>query len=198
MKSIILFSGGIDSLLTWSILKEFSDPIALIIDYYQNEEEEIAATNLIKHYNIDHRYEYIPTLSQPDNKHETNYIPCRNAIMLMIAASHAIKEEASLIGLGINKDDYTDYVDCRLDFILTCEDLLRYYSKNLMINVPLLWLTKTEIIKKALDKNLALNLTWTCYTPVNGLSCGACNACKLRLKSFAELGQIDPIKYVQS
>lgn len=198
MKSIILFSGGIDSLLTWSILKEFSDPIALVIDHGQNDEELNAANDLIKYYDIDYMYETIPALSQLDNKHGTNYIPCRNALMLIIAASHAIREEATLVGLGINKDDYTDYVDCRLDFILTCEDLLRMYSKNLMINVPLLWLTKTEIIKKALDRNLALELTHTCYTPVDGLSCGTCNACKLRLKSFAELVQTDPIKYVQS
>jgi 7-cyano-7-deazaguanine synthase len=197
MKSIILFSGGIDSLLTWSILKEYSDPIAIMIDRHTNDAELDAAYKLVQHYNIPYKWEEMPELYQPENYHTTNYIPCRNALMLTIAANHAIKEGASQIAIGINKDDYNDYVDCRLNFIQAFEDVLRLYDKNLMIMAPLIWLTKTEIIKRATTKNLALEMTHTCYFSSKE-ACGSCNACKLRLKSFQEAGLKDPIKYVQS
>lgn len=196
MKSIILFSGGIDSLLTWHIAKQFSNPIALLLDRGQSEEELGSAHDLIQHYDIDYRFDSIPFLSQPNNKHETNYIPCRNAMMLTLAASYAIQEQSTLISIGVNKEDYDNYVDCRIQFIRDFEKMIYHYDDQIRIDTPLINLTKVEIIKRCIKDNLALELTHTCYTPIEGLSCGTCNACILRLKAFAELGLNDPIKYV--
>jgi 7-cyano-7-deazaguanine synthase len=199
MKSIILFSGGIDSLLTWHLAKEVSEPIALILDRDQPAEEINAAYDLVDHHNMEYIYDHIPRLRQYNNYHTTNYIPCRNALMLIIAASYAIDEGTSFIGIGVNKDDYNDYVDCRPEFIRNCENMLSCYfstETSPYIYTPLIELTKKDIIKLAIEEDLPLELTHTCYTPVDGLSCGFCNACILRLKAFAELGKKDPIKYV--
>ena len=38
--------------------------------------------------------------------------------------------------------------------------------------------------------------TVSCYDPgANGEACGACDACQLRLKGFAENSATDPVKY---
>ena len=40
-------------------------------------------------------------------------------------------------------------------------------------------------------------LTWTCYDPQPGvLSCGQCDACRLRIAAFERLGLRDPLPYV--
>uniref|UniRef100_UPI004056D97A 7-cyano-7-deazaguanine synthase n=1 Tax=Candidatus Electrothrix sp. TaxID=2170559 RepID=UPI004056D97A len=40
-------------------------------------------------------------------------------------------------------------------------------------------------------------MTHSCYDPVNGLACGHCDACILRLQGFAEAGLVDPAPYVE-
>jgi 7-cyano-7-deazaguanine synthase len=64
------------------------------------------------------------------------------------------------------------------------------------IHVPLIVLSKKEIIKLGHDLNLDFSMTHTCYDPKNnGKSCGLCDACILRLEGFKEAGLIDPISY---
>jgi 7-cyano-7-deazaguanine synthase len=38
--------------------------------------------------------------------------------------------------------------------------------------------------------------TISCYDPKGNNACGLCDACKLRLKGFAEAGTIDRTKYI--
>ncbi|MCI0399191.1 MAG: 7-cyano-7-deazaguanine synthase, partial [Chloroflexi bacterium] len=49
--------------------------------------------------------------------------------------------------------------------------------------------------KSALGLTLGVDyaLTTSCYDPASdGSPCGACDACRLRLKGFSEAGQSDP------
>jgi 7-cyano-7-deazaguanine synthase len=57
-------------------------------------------------------------------------------------------------------------------------------------------MTKAEIIRKGLDLGVDYGKTHSCYDPdPNGLACGRCDSCRLRLKGFAEAGEKDPAKY---
>lgn len=57
-------------------------------------------------------------------------------------------------------------------------------------------MTKGEIIKKGLGLGLDYSLTWSCYDPTpEGLACGLCDSCQLRLKGLKEAGVKDPIRY---
>ena len=39
-------------------------------------------------------------------------------------------------------------------------------------------------------------MSWSCYDPrPEGLACGLCDSCRLRLKGFAEAGFEDPLNY---
>jgi len=67
---------------------------------------------------------------------------------------------------------------------------------GLKIHTPLIQLTKAEIVRRGLELGVDYSLTRTCYEPTeNGHACGACDACLLRLKGFAENGISDPAPY---
>jgi 7-cyano-7-deazaguanine synthase len=62
--------------------------------------------------------------------------------------------------------------------------------------VPLLELTKAEIIERGLELGVDYTLTLSCYDPSpEGAACGRCDACLLRLKGFRENGIEDPAPY---
>ena len=57
-------------------------------------------------------------------------------------------------------------------------------------------MSKAEIIRKGLELGLDYGLTWSCYDPhPDGVACGFCDSCQLRLKGFSEAGMQDPISY---
>jgi 7-cyano-7-deazaguanine synthase len=66
----------------------------------------------------------------------------------------------------------------------------------LKIHTPLIHLSKAEIIRRGLELGVDYSLTVTCYDPsTTGEACGECDACRLRLKGFAENGIVDPASY---
>jgi 7-cyano-7-deazaguanine synthase len=55
---------------------------------------------------------------------------------------------------------------------------------------------KEEIIRKGLSLGVDYSMTHSCYDPgEDGVACGECDACLLRLKGFAEAGLKDPLLY---
>jgi 7-cyano-7-deazaguanine synthase len=51
-------------------------------------------------------------------------------------------------------------------------------------------------VQAGLALGVDYGLTITCYDPsASGEACGACDACLLRLKGFAEAGVADPARY---
>ena len=67
-------------------------------------------------------------------------------------------------------------------------------GKPIQIKIPILHMTKAEIIKKGVELNVPFDKTWSCYIGGNK-ACGRCDSCMLRLKGFKEAGFKDPIKY---
>jgi 7-cyano-7-deazaguanine synthase len=63
------------------------------------------------------------------------------------------------------------------------------------IRTPLIDLTKAEIIRLGISLGVDYSLTWSCYDPIEGLACGACDSCQLRRKGFEQAGVADPIRY---
>jgi hypothetical protein len=64
------------------------------------------------------------------------------------------------------------------------------------IHTPLINLSKADIIKKGTELGVDYSLTCSCYAPLpDGMACGECDSCRLRLKGFEEAGFRDPIFY---
>ncbi|HEY6839330.1 MAG TPA: 7-cyano-7-deazaguanine synthase QueC, partial [Geobacteraceae bacterium] len=132
------------------------------------------------------------------------YVPARNTIFLSFALGWAEVLGAFDIFIGVNALDYSGYPDCRPEFIAAYEAMANLATKaavegkgRFAIHTPLIHLTKAEIIRKGVALGVDYGLTHSCYDPTpEGLACGKCDSCRLRLKGFAEAGMTDPAKYV--
>jgi 7-cyano-7-deazaguanine synthase len=144
-----------------------------------------------------------------DNESEeipVTYVPARNTIFLSYALAFAEVIESTDIFLGVNALDYSGYPDCRPEYIAAFEAMANLATRagvegthRLRVHTPLISLTKAEIIVLGTELGVDYSLTTSCYDPsADGLACGRCDACQLRLKGFAEAGIDDPIQYVTS
>ena len=132
------------------------------------------------------------------------YVPARNTIFLSFCLAWAEVLGATDIFIGVNAVDYSGYPDCRPEYVAAYERMANLATRGgvegttpLKIQTPLLHLTKREIIELGLSLGVDYSITVSCYDPTAaGEACGHCDACKLRLKGFAEAGVEDPAAYV--
>ncbi len=126
------------------------------------------------------------------------YVPYRNGIFLSIAGAIAEQEDAEAIYIGVVEEDSSGYPDCREEFIDSIAQTINLGTKpqtKIKIITPLVTLKKEDIVKKAMEYQVPLELTWSCYQ--NSLkACGVCDSCRLRLKGFSKAGQKDQIDYL--
>jgi len=143
-------------------------------------------------------------LSNPDQIPPT-YVPVRNTIFLSYALAWAEVLGAFDIFIGVNTTDYSGYPDCRAEFITAFEKLANLATAAAIqgkgqyrIHTPIINMTKAQIILTGIKLGVDYSLTHSCYDPdKQGRSCGRCDACRLRLKGFAEAGLRDPIEYIK-
>ncbi|AFY62637.1 7-cyano-7-deazaguanine synthase QueC [Synechococcus sp. PCC 6312] len=133
------------------------------------------------------------------------YVPARNTIFLSFALSYAEALEAQRVYIGVNALDYSGYPDCCPDYVAAMQTVFDLGTKTgregkqITITAPLINLHKTEIIQLGNRLGVPWLKTWSCYSDGGRgevpMACGVCDACRLRLAAFAELGLVDPIPY---
>ena len=224
--AVVLLSGGLDSATTLAIARSRGyETYALSFDYGQRHRQELDAARRIANsvaakehriIKIDNQIfagsALINDVDVPKSRSEeeigrgipSTYVPARNTIFLAHALAWAETIPAGHIFIGANAIDYSGYPDCRPEFIALFETLANVGTKagaegaRIQIHAPLIKLSKAEIIRKAVELNVDLSLTHSCYDPMpDGRACGECDSCQLRLKGFREAGVTDPIKYAR-
>lgn len=221
-KAIVLLSGGLDSTVTAYIAKKnigkMGELYAVTFDYGQTHHKEIVfARDVAKELGVvEHLEEWelrIPAESSllvegseqvPTEEVEgipSTWVPQRNSIFLALAFAWAETIGADSIYIGVNNVDYSGYPDCRPEFINSMERALNLASKRfietgreIMIEAPLQYLAKVDIIKLGASLGADFSKTWSCYRG-EVRACGRCPSCLIRLKAFKELGLDDPIEY---
>lgn len=222
-KAITLLSGGLDSTVSLAYaISEGYDVIPLTLHYGQRHVRELQSAKAVaKHYGLK-RHVFIDldlssfrtsALISPDvdvplkrdvseigSDIPVTYVPARNIIFLSIAAGLCESEGAEAIFIGANAIDYSGYPDCRPAFFRAFEHTLQVGTKAgveghaPVIEHPLLYLTKADIVRLGEKLNAPLGLTWSCYSG-GAKACGKCDSCLLRLKGFEEAGSNDRIEY---
>ena len=130
------------------------------------------------------------------------YVPARNTIFLSLALGWAEVLGARHIFVGANAVDYSGYPDCRPEYLKAYEAMANLATKaavegrRIAIRAPLIELPKKEIVKLAIELGVDPAETVSCYQPdAEGRACGACDACRLRKKGFADAGIADSTRY---
>lgn len=225
--AVVLLSGGLDSTTTLAIARERGfAPHAMTFRYGQTHEHEIACARRIAEgagvaqhtvVEIDLRAfggsaltgeGSVPKDRHPDDMADgipVTYVPARNTIFLSFALAWAEVLGAADIFIGVNAVDYSGYPDCRPEYIAAYQHMANLATRAgveghtaMRIHTPLIDLTKAEIINTGLELGVDYGMTNTCYDPSpEGLACGHCDACLLRLKGFAEAGVPDPARYIE-
>ncbi|HEX7127317.1 MAG TPA: 7-cyano-7-deazaguanine synthase QueC [Thermodesulfobacteriota bacterium] len=224
-KAVVLLSGGLDSTTTLAIARARGfAPYALTFRYGQRHAVEIEAARrvaerlgAVEHVVIDidlRRFGGsaltadidIPRDRSPEDMAHgipVTYVPARNTIFLSFALAWAEVLGAEDVFIGVNALDYSGYPDCRPEYVEAFQRMANLATKagaegrqRLTIHAPLIRMTKAEIVKTGLELGVDYALTTSCYDPApDGAPCGRCDACRLRLKGFAEAGVADPLRY---
>ncbi|MCD4698944.1 MAG: 7-cyano-7-deazaguanine synthase QueC [Phycisphaerae bacterium] len=143
------------------------------------------------------------TIHNPQLAIPVTYVPARNTIFLSVALGYAEVIGAFDIFIGVNAVDYSGYPDCRGEFIRAFETMANLATAaaaegrgRFRIRTPLLEMSKGQIIRTGLAMGVDYSLTHSCYDPSDdGLACGRCDACRIRLAGFAEAEAKGPVKY---
>ena len=217
-KAICIMSGGMDSTLGAYMVKKMGyEVVALHFNYGQRtQEKELLCFDkicddlgVLKRYVLDldffakigasaliDKSIEVPTGGVEEGVPVT-YVPFRNGIFLSIAGALAEKEGAEIICIGVVEEDSSGYPDCRESFIKSIEQSINLGTKEetkIKIYMPLVHLKKSQIVQHALELEVLLEHTWSCYKDEER-ACGVCDSCRLRLNGFKVAGVKDPLEY---
>jgi 7-cyano-7-deazaguanine synthase len=225
-RAVLLLSGGLDSSTLLALaIRDGYEVYAMSFRYGQRHAHEIAAAKRIAEsygvaghviVDIDLRIfggsALTADIAVPKDRMAADmssgipitYVPARNTIFLSYALAWAEVLGARDIFIGVNAVDYSGYPDCRPEYVSAYERLANLATKaaveelsRIRIRAPLLDLTKAEIITLGASLDVDYGMTSSCYDPTaDGVACGRCDSCKLRLKGFADAGRRDPARYV--
>ncbi|HUT58832.1 MAG TPA: 7-cyano-7-deazaguanine synthase QueC [Phycisphaerae bacterium] len=223
--AVVLLSGGLDSATALAVARERGFAChALSFDYGQRHRFELVAAGRVAEAlgAVKHRVVKldlsaaggfgrsaltdridVPKDRADDGGVPVTYVPARNTIFLAVALGYAEAIGAFDIFIGVNAIDYSGYPDCRPEFIEAFERLANLGTAagaeghgRFAVHAPLIGMTKGQIIRTGLALGVDYSLTHSCYDPsADGLACGHCDACRLRLAGFAEAGATDPLAY---
>jgi 7-cyano-7-deazaguanine synthase len=220
--AVVLLSGGLDSAtcLAWALREGFVAH-ALTVRYGQRHAIEIERAQAVaqlgpaaSHRIVDIDLSFLSGsaltdrgVAVPKSRSETEmgtgipstYVPARNTIFLALAMAWGESLGARDLVIGVNAVDFSGYPDCRPAFLRAFEALAACGTKagaegeSWRVHAPLLQLSKSEIVRRAVAWGAPYGTTVSCYDPgTAGSPCGSCDACLIRARGFREAGVEDP------
>lgn len=198
-KSIILLSGGLDSLVSLGLAKEeYNVELALTFDYGQKslKQEIDASSQISKYYGLKHEIVELPFLKNithtsvvsddevPTDMYGTTesakavWVPNRNGLFLNIAGAYADSYGYSHILIGANKEEGQTFPDNTQEFIDGVNASFKYSTMaQPKVVAPLINYDKNDIVRLALEKKMPLEMVKSCYND-GEKNCGNCESCK--------------------
>lgn len=123
----------------------------------------------------------IDSLKASQQSAQAVWVPNRNGVFINIAAAFAEVLDCDTIVAGFNAEEAATFSDNSPEYVERCNEALRYSTQNHPTVVsPTLHMSKTEIVERASDHDLPLEMLHSCYREGPG-HCWACESC-LRLK----------------
>ena len=129
----------------------------------------------------------------------STFVPGRNLVFFIYAAALADRRGIDVLIGGMGEADYSGYPDCRRATIDAMQETLRLgMERPFTLETPLMHLSKAKVwaLAQELGGEALIDLTvresHTCYRGERGTlhswgyGCGACPACDLRAKGWAE------------
>ncbi len=216
-RSIVLLSGGMDSLVTAAIANRESAELCFLHANYgqRTQRRELwCFKRLCEFYHpVQSKLIDLPWLGRMGGSALTDkqikagkdhrsgivtntYVPFRNAILISAAVAWAEVIDANTIWIGAVEQDSNGYPDCRETFFRWMQAAIKEGSKvsDIELVTPVIAMSKKQVVEKGFELHAPFTYSWSCYFD-NDLACGECNSCLLRRNAFVAAGISDPIKY---
>lgn len=220
MKTVVIVSGGMDSVTLAHVLKHEGHDVRLVsFDYGQRHSKELKFAQQCAH-DIKAKHDVIDLtnitklisrsaltsndIDVPDGHYaqdtmKQTIVPNRNSIMASIAIGIAVNEDADHVALGIHAGDHYIYPDCRPTFATTLEQHVKvanegFLPEHFTILTPFVHMTKSEIVMTGATIGVPYDRTWSCYKGED-VHCGACGTCFERREAFNDADIADPTIY---
>ena len=199
MKPIVLcLSGGLDSTVTGALLRRSHRVLPIYFDYGQPAAGEelraaLAVSSRLALASLEVAKMPCWTHTPGEVTLSPFFVPHRNLMMGALALNYAAHVKAETVAFGFVADtnphlfpDATKLFAERLNSAL-CADTLR--GKSSPIAAPVARFYKRDLILAALENDVPLELTYSCY---EARRCSRCPACVAVTTAFAEAeGSID-------
>ena len=223
---VVPISGGMDStvLLHWACTM-YTSVHAISFDYAQRHHREltcaIAQVEMCRSkYNIPITHRTIdvgfirsiaPTSSLTNDDIATpdvrvirgeaqpkSYVPNRNMMFLSIATAYAEAQGAASVWHGAAQaDSLAGYFDGDETFVTAMNAVNALNREHrVMIEAPLLNMSKADIVRKGVELGVDFAKTYTCYAGGELADANSASS-SLRIAGFLEARYRDPLKYIQ-
>lgn len=186
MSVVVLLSGGLDSVVLATVARQAGDlAAAVFVDYGQPavEQERRASAlwcgrNKTRLVALAGAVPAVGVLAAGVGAAGPRVVPCRNLILLSLAAGVAAELGASEIWYGATAGDQAAYPDCRPEFAAALSDVLGL-EVGISVHMPLSGMRRSDVLALARALDIDVSETWSCYQPTaGGQPCGACNSCR--------------------
>ncbi|MDG2170459.1 MAG: 7-cyano-7-deazaguanine synthase QueC [Opitutales bacterium] len=216
MKTVIVYSGGLDStVLLYHLLATGDSVSTLAVNYGQRHSKELKQAKAItSKLGIEHREVDLTSINQllggssltdssisiPQGHYEednmkSTVVPNRNMILLSLATGWAVSKKAECVSYAAHSGDHAIYPDCRNEFAEALDKAIRLADwQEVYLNRPFVDLTKADIVKLGSELNVPFEQTWSCYEGQD-VHCGRCGTCIERREAFHLAGVEDPTEY---
>ncbi|WP_193213519.1 7-cyano-7-deazaguanine synthase QueC [Luteolibacter marinus] len=217
MKTVVLLSGGMDSVTAfYQVRQEHEVVAALSFDYgSKHNAREVPFARLhaeragVPHRTIDLGFMNecfasdllqsggeIPDGHYAEENMKRTVVPFRNGIMLAVACGFAESVEAEALAIAAHSGDHAIYPDCREPFMQGMAAAMAEgtYARIQLVR-PFIDLDKTAIARLGVRLGIDFAETWSCYKG-GEIHCGTCGTCVERREAFILAGVPDPTVYL--
>ena len=223
-KAISILSGGLDSTVATSALKEEYEIHALTFDYGQRSAQreiesskQICQKLSIKHTVMDLTWlgklgksaltvhdEEVPQLESDklDDKETCDetarkvWVPGRNVVFTAIATAFAEAEDAEKIIVGWDLEEAVTFPDNSREFLEAFNQTLEIGTlEGVQIEAPVIDLNKNEIVELGEKVQAPMELSYSCYMGEEK-HCGTCESCMRRKRAFEMANIEDMVPYL--
>ncbi len=218
MRSVVLLSGGLDSVVN---LKKAHDQgevvLALTFDYGQASfsSERRAAGECARRYGIRHRVVALPWFSEllppaiggpeevPSHAGESPkpheeilkevWVPNRNCVLVAVGAAHAEAAGAGYLVAGFNLEEAEVFPDNSAEFVEAMNRVLGISTLSAVKVVAYTQgMTKSETVRLAGEIDAPLDIVYSCYRPSpEQVMCGSCQSCVRLREAFEANGLLE-------
>jgi 7-cyano-7-deazaguanine synthase len=158
--------------------------------------KDISPTSSLTNLDIDN-----PDISKiAGDAQPVSYVPFRNQMFITICCAYAESLGADAVWYGAAQvDSLAGYWDGSQEFVDSINQLTALNRQHrILIEAPLLSLSKAEIVQEGVKLGVRFENTWTCYSNrEDGLADATTPSSSLRVQGFISAGYKDPIKYLQ-